>query len=418
MWMRRDINRASLVPRVSSVLAGAALFAVACSSVARCAAQEADAETGSAQSTQEETPQVAAPVTTPVPASSESAALPSQTTIERWLGSNNPRLVAWGARDAMLIQDRSAVPQLLSLPNHWQPLPRDGGNADALTSRTYEERDAMANVLDALLQMNVALPADSLLALAPDFETDVAVFLARMPADESADLRMKIFESKQLEQHAPALYYTDAALLALHPQPGFAASLMGGINVRANLVVILPDRLATGWGSAIDCGLGAPLPRPGWPEIARYNLSFAKSAESTQIVGGIDPIYAHRVMANDYQSNQCGTGVYLGAEQRRRFVAEMAGVKPEALGWEVELNWTIAYRSRAQFEAELLALVNGEIEKQRATASALTDRNLLVVGDVSDALPKIYLAIEDQRGEGPEPLVEPANLPSHVVWGP
>jgi hypothetical protein len=53
---------------------------------------------------------------------SESGALPSKKTIVGWLRSGDPRLVAWGAHDALVTRDQDLIPELLSLASQWQPL--------------------------------------------------------------------------------------------------------------------------------------------------------------------------------------------------------------------------------------------------------------------------------------------------------
>jgi len=113
--------------------------------------------------------------------------------------SGEPRLVAWGAHNAVLAYRRDLIPDLLSLAAQWQPLPHNTlstWNArDDLPQEQLDQRDAMQAVLGALIQMNVTVPADVLRTLAPDFENDVAVLLSRMPAEQANPLALDLYRS-------------------------------------------------------------------------------------------------------------------------------------------------------------------------------------------------------------------------------
>jgi hypothetical protein len=52
------------------------------------------------------------------------SAFPSEKTIDGWLLSGEPRLVAWGAHDTLLAGDKNLIPDLLSLASRWQTLSR------------------------------------------------------------------------------------------------------------------------------------------------------------------------------------------------------------------------------------------------------------------------------------------------------
>src|SRR5271170_2708904 len=87
----------------------------------------------------------------PAQVPSAPAGLPSENALDSWLLSGDPRLVAWGAHDALMARDPNLIPDLLSLASHWQPLSRQ--TSDPSTSPTglspeqTDERDAMAAVL-------------------------------------------------------------------------------------------------------------------------------------------------------------------------------------------------------------------------------------------------------------------------------
>jgi hypothetical protein len=347
----------------------------------------------------------------------ESGALPSKKTIQGWLHSGDPRLVAWGAHDALVMREASLAPDLLALASEWQALSTrssEDSRPEKLSEEQKERRDAMAAVLDTLIQMNVAVPADTLRNLAPDFGNHVAILLARMPSAESESTRLEFFHSPPGD--ASGLQYVSAALLALHPPAGFAGELLAGITVQARIVVLLPNSDGIGFGHASDCFGVSEEPREYWPMVGRYALSKEKSDGSSTVVGGIDPIYFTRTESTRYLQNTCGVSVYLGAEARKRLIAEMLGVAPDDISWQTQTQTSIAFQSLEQFQIDLLAFVAEQQQMYRATAEDLEARNLLGRGGVSESLPRLELKILDFRGEGAQPIAKDENLPARVEW--
>jgi hypothetical protein len=341
---------------------------------------------------------------------------PTPVMIETWLESGVPRMVAWGAHGAGAMHDENAVPELTALAGRWQPLvpsERNDDGAPTLSKTQAETRDAMADVLDALVQMNATLPHSSLRDLAHDFPSETAIFLARMPASESADLRLGFFRDSSRD--TPTLRYVAAALLAREPQPGFAAELMSGIRVRITIQVISPGTTMGGYGAAGDCASIIEEQRDNWPPTPHYRLSLDKGAGDGELVGGAEPVYMQRMTGGSYSDHSCGDGIYLSDQRRQNLLAEMLGVKPDAIAWEVDIHHPIAFRSQKQYEADVLAFLNGEIEKQRTTATALADKGLITPGDVRDALPEIIVDVSDERGAD-TPVAEVTNLPERVIY--
>jgi hypothetical protein len=343
--------------------------------------------------------------------------LPSESTLESWLSSEDPRLVAWGAHDVLVARDPNPIPQLVTLASRWQPLSLQDSDTEYYSSqKRKDQRDAMAAVLDALIQMNVALPADTLRNLAPDFGNHVAILLSRMPEEESGALSFDFYRSPP--DHAVSLQYVSAALLALHPPAGFAADLLGSISVQANVLVVLPGAERLGSGIGGSCFVGDESPHENWPMTGQYRLTKQKSDGASLVVAGIDPIYAIRSESTHYLPESCSVsmGMYLSPEERLRLIAEMLGVPREEIQWNTVAYATIEFQSLEQFERELLAFVEVERAKHRATVAALADRNLLTLAEAEQSLPELKLKIGDQRGKGVLPIPEPSNLPSRVEW--
>jgi hypothetical protein len=349
----------------------------------------------------------------------ESNPAPTEKIIHGWLQSGDPRLVAWGAHDALASRSPNFAPDLLALANQWQPLtPEAVGESGQLTLSTAqkERRFAMAAVLDALIQMNVAVPPDDLRNLAPDFQNDVAVLLGRLPNEASAAVEMEFYRAPAEKWRA--LQYVSAALLALHPTAEFAGDLLSHITVHANIFVVLPGTGAGSGGSGFSCMVGDEKPGESWPSIGQYKLWKTSSDGARTLVAGIDPVFVTREESYGYMGDGCATaqGIFLGEEQRRELIAEMLGVKAEEMPWESGLQINIEFQSAEQFRTALQGFVGEEEQKFQETAEALEARNLLARSEARESLPKLQLWLHDERGAGAEPLSKDMLLPDRVEW--
>jgi len=338
--------------------------------------------------------------------------------------SGDPRLVAWGAHDALEAGDQTLVPYLLALADAWQPLSRqpvghdspNGLSPDGLNQEQLDARDAMAAVLDALIQMEVSVPTGALGNLAPDFGNDVAILLSRLPADEAAPLAMELYRSPP--EHGFALQFVSASLLALHPVSGFAADLMANITVEARVVAVLPGTAAGFGGSNGSCAVLREQERKGWPSTGQYALSRQGGEGAMPLVGGIDPIYARRSLSSHFRGDESTTHMFMNltSGQRQRLIAEMLGVAPAAIPWSTGPTEDIEFRSQQQFEQLLRAFISGEQQKQRATLADLVAHQLVTADEAEQSLPTLEIHLIDMRGESDAPLETMTDLPPRVRW--
>jgi hypothetical protein len=341
--------------------------------------------------------------------------LPSEATIENWLMSDDPQLVAWGAHDVLVSRNEALTPDLLNLATEWQPLTQKSaadGTATPLSVEQVNKRDAVAAILDALIQMNVPLSGEVLRALAPDFPNAVAVLLSRLPQEEAEALALDFYHAPP--QHGYGLQYVSAAMLALHPPGGFAADLLAGVKVRANVFITLPSSGGEFGGGSCSgaCGVQSKVPRTDWPLIGQYSLS--KSDRSMLLVGGIDPVYASRYESDSYR-DACG-GPSLNPDSRRRLIAEMLDVSADAIPWETRLSATIVFNSDDQFSHDFLHFIAEQEQKYRRTATALGDLGLMTSVQVEQSAPKLEIYTNDVRGADASPLPAISTLPGNVKW--
>jgi hypothetical protein len=148
---------------------------------------------------------------------------PSEQPEEGRLGGEKAQLVAWRAHDAVATHDHALVAELVSLAGQWQPLSSRTSRDHPLSPAQEQERDAMMAILDALLQVHVLLPTQTLRNLAPDFANPVAIFLSRMPLDQSIPLSLQFYRS--LPEEAYALRYMSASFFGSPSTEWFCCGL-------------------------------------------------------------------------------------------------------------------------------------------------------------------------------------------------
>ncbi len=348
----------------------------------------------------------------------ESDPSPSEKTIQGWLQSGEPRLVAWGAHDVLAKGGSNLIPDLLSLASQWQTLiPQthsDQSHSLPLSAEQQQQRDAMAAVVDTLIQMRVLVPSETLRSLAPDFGNAVAVLVSRMPTSEAVPLAFDFYCAE--ENHTYGLQYVSAALLALNPPSGFAADLLAKTNVHATVFAISPGSGVIGVGGSGSCGITSDDSQEGWPKIGQYILSQQKSEGAMLLVAGIDPIYATRHEKTHYGGDPCSF-LALGPNQRVRLIAQMLGDPPEVIPWKTAVVTNIEFQSVEQFHIDLLAFVEEQQQMYRSTAQALESRGLLEKWQVQQSLPVLRLSLSDMREQSAEPISkDDIHLPARVEW--
>ena len=196
-------------------------------------------------------------------------AIPSHQRIETWLHSDEPRLQAWAAFFILKTNDTSARPDLLSFVE--QSLSRNTAlfKQDAQGGDVWRDHYlAMDAALDTLIQMNVNAPVPLLQRLAEAFPAQAIVLLSRKPYQEAEPALLAMYYAD--DQEAPEIRRAAAALLALHPPAGFAASLFASITITLDLAVALRNDPGVGKGGGYCAGCFGPWrnePMLGWPKV-------------------------------------------------------------------------------------------------------------------------------------------------------
>jgi len=364
---------------------------------------------------------------------------PDSNVIASWLHSGDPRLVAWGASFTLRSQDTARIPDLVVLARDWRP---------AAVENSYTSNDrarAMSVVLDTLIQMQATVPAESIEGLVHNFPEPALILLSRLPWQEGQPVLFKFYWGKEPGDYGDLLPHIAAALLALHPPPGFAVNLLSQVMLHATLIVT-PIRAAdngTSSASARECGLFPPVPiTPNWPPIYNYDLTDSAPAPGAQsdgfiVVPGSPAIRA--VRSADRYSHSCF--LEYTDESRIRLLAQMAGqpIAPtvmvqmnhdncrcttlvpappnDPLLQMLSTNHAVEYKDAPQFLHDVQEYITDLQAKFRVLTTNLQQKGALTPEESAGATPHINIEVVDRRGVTPSALPTLNFSDSHIHIG-
>ena len=178
-----------------------------------------------------------------------------------WLHSADPRTQAWGAYIVLRDGRTEAIPDLLALVAGFPVVEEVAMPADV------DRHDAMLGVLDAIIQFGAQVPASDTQRICPEFPVQSLILLSRSEEDTAPAL-LAIFKS---ERRWPAAWLAAGDFLLERHAEGFAAAVVEGMTVHAQVMVTEPGiRWGTG-GSAFCGGTGLPpKSKAGWPLVGVY----------------------------------------------------------------------------------------------------------------------------------------------------
>jgi hypothetical protein len=322
----------------------------------------------------------------PPPPSAKLPAPPAKTVLA-WLGSGDPRLVAWGAYYAGQSKDPAAIAPMLELVTGWVEAENQSDPDGNLRV------DAMTDVLDALIQRNVTVPTEGVSAIAGKFPVQAAILAARVPAAERLPLLQAWYDARN---DGPRYLLARVAAMSLSksPPPGFAASVLAETADRYSVQVVDGGE---GWGggSAGCCGAALVRRAPDWPPIYYYGLreNAPNSAAPLLIEAGGDRITYHR----DLEPNGCPGPRALDDLTRQHLLLEMLHGDRSALRWKVSQNPELEWAGPTNFQVDLGRMIDTEEGKLRATVEALSDKGLLSDEEALSVRPKLLVTVIDRR---------------------
>lgn len=336
----------------------------------------------------------------------------------RWLLSLDLRVRAWGAYLASKVtyrpdvpEDRELVRELVALVQDYHVPPQP------LSSASLDEHDAMAGVLDALIQIGFIghVPRSTAVALYPEFPAQAIMVLAHgqglvdPPTSFAWDLVRR--DVTGTEAWLGAVNLLEAA-----QAPGLAGFLLAGLTIDARLTVV-DERPLPRKGGGLSCsGVGTPSPRPGWPPVGNYHLN--AGFRGALVINGVDPVfYTRSVGRPDFGQPAEEFCSRLGFDRNRflvRLLANLAGESPD----RPSVNWTTAdtvtWRGSASFVSDLKEFIRTQEASVASLIAKLAAAGQLTPDEAKAARPAMELRIDDLRGQQTTALPELTGLPGNV----
>jgi hypothetical protein len=331
-----------------------------------------------------------------------------------WLQSADPRLQAWGAYVVLRDLRTEAIPALLAMVAGFPVVEQVATQVDV------DQHDAMLGVLDALIQFGAPVPAGDAQRIYPEFPVQSLILLSHSQEETSPAL-LAVFKS---EPHWPAAWLAAGALLLERHAEGFAAAVVEGMTVHAQIMVTEPGIGVGGGGSSQCCGAGLPFePKAGWPPLGVY--AFAGCGDrlqprATVLAGGTDPAYYHRQVTASYRSagvSACGCNPDRDLV-RQHYLTTLLFDSAEQPPVRAHVSHTIVWQGLDAYNSEMAVFIGAEQHVFAELARRLGERSLLSEAEAKTMRPKLQIHIWDQRGSQQPALPAVATLAENITVEP
>lgn len=338
---------------------------------------------------------------------------PTAKEINFLLKSSNPRLVAWGAYFASRNHDAEAGSLMIKLTERPKP-PALPSNRDVIYAK-----DAMLEILYALIERKDPVPPKALSVIAPSYPSQALILASRLPITKATPLFEKWYYAGQDGKMRSSRDWTpvtlarvSAMMLTKAPPAGFAASILA--RSEENLTVYVTNKGEIGSGGGIGfgkgCGdgLGGP-PFPGWPVVYHYLLE----EDNPHTNGPVLVEVAGNLVT--WRAYSGGWGSCFGVEplndvNRHHLLAAMLGIPDNAMPWSEMQEVTLHWQSQQKFLSDLKNEIASEEANLSASVEALHKKGLLTKSEAESVRPKLRITISDYRKSPAPPLPLPTNL--------
>jgi len=333
----------------------------------------------------------------------------------KWLRSDNPRFVAWGAWLARVDRQAAAVPLLLQHLAQYVPSERPGARGQEKADR----HDAMLEVLDAVLEMRVPVPVKQAQNLYPEFAAQSLILVLRSPEDTQAAL-LNILDRANTNRAwlavGNALFRPVTAERAFLPEAGdraFVERFLGRFTQHLKISIWDPGRGGGESEYRDTCGLSPNGPKPGWPPVGLYDLTqfperFPASA-AILLASGETPVYYWRAESGNYENPpdarvRCDDGDR--DEYRAQYLTRLLGYVPLRLVAypTVQIRWLGGALLQPE-PAEIVEKQMADLRSARASLQQLFPPR--APGGAYLPAPHLELVIDDRRQDKSIPLPVP-----------
>lgn len=306
----------------------------------------------------------------------------------RLLKSDENKERAWGAYLVGLHGLKEHAPLLVSMLED-----------EKLNSGYWQEAFVRHAALDALIRLDAEVPAETLLPLYQTEPDEVLILLARNP-EKNQQALLGLFDDDAPDARWLAL----GNLLAVQGTPGFAARLLGGLKIEANVYVY--DRegdrnIGGGDNGGHGCGVGGSRDET-LPPVIYYHLTTGARPGATVFATGRENVYYERTPWAAY----CDVS-WLALERdhvRVDYLADMLGTTEEDLGLDARPFREVVCKDAVHC-LRALAGVRDEIRRAySSTLSRLLERGMLDAAEAAELKPDITLNLTDHRDKRTFPL--------------
>ncbi len=287
------------------------------------------------------------------------------------------------------------------------------------TQADVDRHDAMLGVLDALIQFGAQVPSGDAQRIYPEFPVQSLILLSRSQEETSPAL-LTIFTS---ERRWPAAWLAAGALLLERRAEGFAAAVVDGMTVHAQVLVTEPG---TGYGSGRSgpcCGAGLPpKEKAGWPPLGVY--AFGGCGDRVQpgamvLAGGTDPAYYHRQVNASYYSDVLSCGCIPDQDLvRQHYLTTLLSDSPEQPPVHAHVSHTIVWQSPDDYQSELAAFIGAQHHIFAELARRLGERNLVSDAEAKSIHPRLQIRVWDQRSSREPALPAITELAENITAEP
>ena len=314
---------------------------------------------------------------------------------QEWLANSDPRIRAWGAYLVLRDRHTELAPTLLAMLSSYE----------VFSQPHKDQHDAMLPVLDALIQLNIPVPATEAAKLFPEFPAQSLIFLSRSPDGAPAEL-LHIFRTA--DDHGGA-WLAAGNLLAARRIDGFSSAVLSAMTVRAQVTITTPGvGRGFGLGGGSSCCGGAVYheAKAGWPLVGNYRLSVCSLAGAVLLAPGTDPAYYKRTVDAAYLSSG-GDSCNCGFEPdliRQHYLAGLLWASQTEPPLRAQVFLSIAWTSDEQYRKELEAFIGRQQTTFSSVAQKLRAAGLMTAEEAAAARPAITFSIADLRDEPHSPL--------------
>jgi hypothetical protein len=326
----------------------------------------------------------------------------------RWLQSGDPRLQAWGAYAALRDHNTQLTSDLTALIGSYEvvgwPVP----------SGQIDQHDAMLAVLDAAIQLGAMVPASDVAKLYPEFPAQSLILLRRAGADANSFL-LNVFRT----EHSQLAWLTAGNMLAERRSQGFAAAVLGGMTVHAEIRVVSSGGAGIGTGSGGDFDPGSTEGKADWPEIGTYAL-VGHISGATLLVDGTDPAYYLRTVSTLYDRDRRDYSCCYGYDAeswdliREHYLAGLLYEPKENPPLKSFVHQTILRENGEAYAVRVRSMIEGQQNAFVEVASRLENSRLMTSEEAAATRPKLEIRIVDDREDKTTPVPRVETLGENV----